>query len=179
MTRTNRDLYLAIVALQEDPEGTARTLESYLLALWSLVRPLRDQAALSVDAFLRILDQALTAPAPPFDESWRGLPDRDVDEPRGFAGWEALVIRQIRDLREMDEAGMSPDRWRYLLQAPRGSFWYHCDPDGYLEAAAAGAFGGWEVEEDGEVTVPTPVFPMHEITWDDFREFLHNGQYHE
>jgi hypothetical protein len=178
MPFTNRDLYLAILALQERARGGGRTLESYLLALWGRVRPLRGQPALSVDTFLRVLEEAVTAPAPPFDDSWRPL-RWPVDQPPTFEGWEAYIIRQIRELRAMDEAGMQPEPWRYLLQAPDGGFWYHFDPGSYIEAGASGTFGGWEVEEDGESRIATPVFPLDEITWYQFTEFLHMGQWHE
>lgn len=176
---TNRHLYLAVVALQARAKRVDRTLEAYLLALWSLARSLRHESAFSVDGFLRLLEDALTAPVPPFRERWRDLPDNlGQYEARGAARWEGTILRQIRDLREMSEAGMSPGAGMYLLTAPRGSPWYHTAVAGYLEAGAAGHFGGAEWEgADGEREVD--VVPLHEITWHDFMEFLLEGQWNE
>ena len=175
---TNRDLYLYGLAFQERADATDRTLEAYLLALWSLVRPLRDEPALSAETFIRLLDEALTAPAPPVPDRWRDLPD-DVGpkEPPGFGVWEGQIIRQIRDLREMDEAGMFTGSNLYLLTAPRGTPWYHPYPSKYVAAGIAYHFGGWVRE--GEDDADADVFPLDEITWHDFTEFLLEARWNE
>jgi hypothetical protein len=177
---TNRDLYLAALAFEERAEGIDRTLETWLLALWGLARPLREQPSIGVDAFLRLLEEALSAPAPAFRDTWRGLPDElGVNEPPGPGKWEATIIRQIRDLREMDEAGMSPGPGMYLLTAPRGSPWYHFDPGSYVVAGIAYHFGGWEREGEGEEVRAEDMRPVDEITWHDFTEFLLEAQWNE
>ncbi len=197
---TSRDLYQAVAALRERHRGAGRSLEAYLLALWSLARPLAHQPSLSFDAFVRILDEAHTAAPPPFDEAWRALPD-EAEELTGFAGWEQVIIRQIRILREMAEAGTLENEHRYFgVSAPRGDPWFNFDPAGYLEGAVVGTFGGWEPEDGGRVVVPgpvavmgddgeihlvdpaeidDPVIALPEITWEAFTDFLQNGQWYE
>lgn len=198
---TGRSLELTIEALRERAEGTGGTLEDYLRAVWTLARPLRDHAALSVDTFLHLLEAALTAPVPPFDDSWRRLPTITGDERPGFAGWESQILRQIRDLREMEEAGAmrDPERW-FGMDAPSGSRWYNYAVPDYLGGAVAGTFGGWQPEDGRRMVVPGPVAvmgqdgqitdvdpsqiepPRHEIpgvTWDLFTSFLRCGQWYE
>lgn len=198
---TNRDLYRAVSALRTR-HGTGRTLETYLLALRDLARPYAGMAAIPFDAFVRLLDEAYTIPAPSFDDAWRALPDELATETAtGFAGWEQLIIQQIRDLREMEEAGtMDDDLAWFGVDAPRGDRWYNFDPGGYLEAAAAGTFGGWRagdagrslvpgpvavLGEDGRITamdpadVPDPVIALPEISWKAFTDFLQSGQWYE
>lgn len=197
---TNRDLYQAVRAIEERHRGAGRTLEAYLLALRDLAHSLADQPSIPFDVFVRLLDDAHTAPVPPFDEAWRAL--ADVREAQGgFAGWDALILRQIVGLREMEEAGTMENEYRYFgVSAPRGGRWYNFDPAGYLEAAVAGTFGGWEPEDDGRIVVPgpvavlgddgqvtavdpseedDPVFPLPAIPWDAFTEFLQSGQWYE
>lgn len=178
MSFTNRDLYLAGLAFEERAEGVDRTLEDYLLALWGLARPLRKQPSIPVDTFLRLLDEALTAPVPPFRDTWRDLPDEvGLNEPPGPGKWEATIIRQIRDMREMDEAGMRPGPGMYLLSAPRGSPYYHSDPASFVAAGIAYHFKGWTPV--GEEARAEDVFPVEEITWHDLTEFLLEGQWNE
>jgi hypothetical protein len=120
----------------------------------------------------------------------------------GFDRWEAFVLRQIVDLREMAEQGMLQDEMRYLgTDSPRGQKWYNFDPCTFLECAMAGSFGGWQAGDDSDrdyvpgpvavlgddrqVTtadphdVPNPVVAMREVSWDDFRSFLGCGQWCE
>ncbi|HYW13569.1 MAG TPA: hypothetical protein VE871_16530 [Longimicrobium sp.] len=197
---TSRDLYLAVSALEERHRDEGRTLEAYLLALWSLARPLCHQPSLSFDVFVRILDEAHTAASPPFDEAWRALTD-GAEEPTDWTIWEQVILHQIRDLREMEEAGTMEDEYRWFgVKAPRGMPWYNLVPAGYLEGAVAGTFGGWEPEDGGRVAVPgpvavmgddgeihmvdpsdddDPVVPLSEVTWEAFTDFLRNGQWYE
>jgi hypothetical protein len=197
---TNRDLYLAVSAMRERHGDGGRTLEAYLLALWSLARLLAHQPSLSFDAFVRVLDEAHTVPSPPFHDAWRALPDTP-EERTDFAVWEQVILQQIRDLREMDEAGTMENEYRWFgVSAPRGARWYNFDPGGYLEGAVAGTFGGWEPEDGGRTVVPGPVavmgddgeihlvdpaeiddsvVPLPEVTWEAFTDFLQNGQWYE
>lgn len=176
---TNRDLYRFAVGFRERAEQTDRSLEDYLLALWSLARPLRHQPAIPVGTFIRMLEDALTAPAPPFRETWRDLPDEvGQNEPPGPGKWEAVMIRQIRDLREMAEAGMSPGPDMFLLTAPRGSPFYHSDPGSFVEAGIGYHFKGWQREDEPEPSA-ADLFPVDEVTWHDFTEILLEGQWNE
>lgn len=196
---TNRDLYLAVRDIQGRHRQSPRTLEAYLLALRALAAPFAAHPAIPLDAFVRILDDAFTAPASPFDERWRALPD--TWEEREFGGWDRFLVHQIRGLREMEEAGTMENELRYFgMAAPRGDYWYNFDPISYLEGAVVGTFGGWEPEEGGRIVVPGPVavlgddgeirtmdpadipnpfFPLPQITWDEFTDFLQNGQWYE
>jgi hypothetical protein len=174
---TNRDLYLAALAFEKRARRTDRSLETFLLALWDLARPLRKQPSIPVETFVRLLDEALTAPAPSFRESWRDLPDEvGQNEPPGPGKWEATMIRQIRDLREMDEAG-TPTGVHGMVAAPRGSPFYNSDPGSFVVAGVAYHFGGWA--RVGEELRAEDVFPVHEITWHDFTEFLLEGQWND
>lgn len=222
--RTNRDLYLAIAGLTEHHGTGARDLEEYLRALWDGARRLRDRSSLSADEFFGLLSAAFTLPAPPFDEAWRSRyaddanplatclaaklgaeqqsPGADEADAAGFDGWEAFVLRQIVDLREMAEQGMLQDKYRYFgIDSPRGQRWYNFDPCAFLECATAGFSGGWEpgddtgreyvpgpvatLGEDGTVTtldprdVPDPVTSIGEVSWEDFESFLGCGQWYE
>jgi hypothetical protein len=200
--RTNRDLYLAVADLMGRHRDTARPLEEYLLALWTAGRVVRDRPALSADEFVGLLSDAFTRPAPVFDEGWRDRYDRDHDELPGFDGWEARLVRQVVDLREMRECGMLADKHRYFgIDAPRGGRWYNFDPCTFLECGMAGTFGGWEPDDDtgreyvpgpvavmgddGQITscdprdVPNPVAAVHEVSWDEFQSFLDDGQRYE
>lgn len=198
---TNRALYLAIADIQGRWKDTGRrTLESYLMALWMLARPLRDHPELSIDEFIHLLTEALTAPAPPFHQAWRTLDDGS-HEGTDYAGWEQLIIRQIRDLRDMEEAGTlnHPERW-FGMDAPRGSRWYNYEVPDYLEGGVAGTYGGWEPEdgrrmmvpgpvavlgEDGKITavdpseIERPVYRVPGVTWERFIDFLQCGQWYE
>ena len=193
--RTNRDLYLALADLVAKTDASDRSLEEYLRALWGLARAYRDRPALTGDELLGLLARAFTGSAPPFDEGWRATYERDFpaafrDFLGAFGAWEARVLRQIVDLREMDERGQLKDDQCYFgIDSPRGSRWYNFDPAAFLECAAAGTFGGWEEGDDtGRAYVPglgaivggqvTPE-PLLAISWDHFIMFLGNGQWYE
>src|SRR4051794_19935012 len=128
--RTNRDLYLALADLSAKTDAGARGLEEYLRALWGLARAYRDRPALCGEELLGLLARAFTEPTPPFDDGWRAAYERDFAPAfaplSGFAAWEARVLRQIVDLREMDERGQLKDDQRYFgINSPRGSRWYN------------------------------------------------------
>lgn len=201
-TPTNRDLYLGIQALMERHDGSRRSLEEFLRALWSIVRiEFRDRPSISVDGLLGVLDRAWTAPAPPFDDAWRALPGELGEAPMDFGTWEGVILRQIRDLREMEEAGLMENEYRYFgMDSPRGGRWYNYDPFSYLEGAVAGTFGGWAPEDGTRMVVPGPVAVIGEdgelttadpseidedieeipaIPWRDFTRFLECGQWYE
>ena len=199
---TNRDLYAAVSELIKRHENTSRSLEAYLSALWSIGRPASGQDALAVESFFQLLATAFEADVPKFDESWRSRDAADIDDLRGFDGWEAAILRQIVDLHEMDEAGTLADETRYFgVNSPRGNRWYNFDPCVYLECATQGAFGGWQPDSDtGRDYVPgsvvafnesgelkarnpreadDPVVALSSISWDAFRDYLWCGQSYE
>ena len=197
---TNRDLYLAVRTLGAGHHGSTRTLEEYLRALWQLARLLRERAALTGEELIRLLGEAWTAPAPPFDERWRTLVAEAGARP-GFGRWEGQILGQIRDQRELEEAGAFDNEYlAFGVDAPGGGRWYNFHPAGYLEAAAQGTFGGWQPGDEGRIQVPGlvavlgadgtvtsvdaseidhPVEPLGEITWERFADFLYWGQSYE
>jgi hypothetical protein len=112
------------------------------------------------------------------------------------------VLRQIVDLHEMKEFGVTDSKLKYFgMDSPRGQRWYNFDPCTFLECATQGTFGGWQsgddtdrdyvpglvavLGEDGPITsrdpreIPDPVTRLDEVTWDDFRTFLGQGQWYE
>jgi hypothetical protein len=200
--QTNRDLYLAIADLIGRQRSCTRSLEEYLAALWNLARVHRERPGLLVDEFFKILCKGFTAPAPPFDEAWRSQYDRDYANLPGFAGWEARILRQLVDLREMAEQGLLDDEQRYFgIDSPREERWYNFDPCTFLECATAGSYGGWQpgddtgrqyvpgpvlaMGEDGQLQerdpadVAAPVIAIHTVSWDNFWSFLGEGQWYE
>jgi hypothetical protein len=183
-------------------DACTRSLEEYLGALWDIARVQKAQPSLSLDEFFQMLSEAFTRPAPPFDEAWRSRYETDQPKLSGFEGWEARVLRQIVDLREMTEQGMLDDDQRYFgINSPRGHRWYNFDPCTFLECATAGSYGGWRPGDDtGRQYVPGPVMVMGDdgklrecdprevgapvaavpaVSWDDFRWFLGEGQWYE
>lgn len=200
--RTNRDLYLAIDQLAKKHAGNTRSLETYLLAVLDLSQPLAKRDSITLEEFRTVLANAFTHESPPFNEAWREQYEQLPHEEDDFAGWRATVIRQIVDLREMEECGTLNNEMRYYgVYAPRGSYWYNFDPNGYLECAMAGTFGGWRPGDDtgrqyvpgpvavlndkGEIEsakpqdLPNPVFEIPEFTWKQFKDFVICGQIYE
>jgi hypothetical protein len=200
--RTNRDLYTAVAELCASQRDSPRDLEEYLRALWALGSALRERPALSLVEFFGFLRAAFTATVPPFDKRWPYLYGNASDSLSGFAAWEAFILRQVVDLREMAESGTLAEELRYFgVNSPRGQRWYNFDPCTFLECATAGSFGGWEegddtdrdyvpgpvlaVGEDGQLResdprdLDRPVAPIDSVSWEDFRFFLGQGQWYE
>lgn len=193
---TNRDLYLGIAGLMETaPE---RDLEEYLRALLPLLRAHREQDGLAGPDFLSLLTEAFTALALPYDSAWET--GYAAAPQGGFAEVEALLIRQIVDLRDLRNAGMldDPQRW-FGTDAPRpGPRWYNFDPKSYLECGAAGSLDGWEPGDptgrdfvpgevttlgpDGELTgvdpraVERPIHCADSLSWEAVGDFFWCGQ---
>jgi len=200
--RTNRDLYLAIDELSRQNKDRGRSLESYLLAMLKRSSAYSDSDALNLDEFYELITAGFLYEPAPFDEVWREQYGQLPHEDNGYPGWLATLIRQIVDLREMEECGTLKNDKRYFgVIAPRNSRWYNFDPAGYLECAMAGSFGGWQSGDNtgrqyvpGKVAVLTPdgsipsvnpeevpnqVFQMPVIEWEQFKDFLFCGQVYE
>jgi hypothetical protein len=202
--KTNRDLYRAIGELVERRKSSDRTLEQYLRALLGLARQYHDDNAdaLSVSDFHRLLSEAFTADPIDFEPRWREeCRSLDTSQP-AFVGCEAALIQQIVDLREMDEAGILSNEYRYFgIDAPRGARWYNFAPTIYLECAAAGSIGGWEpgdptsrdyvpgevavFDDEGNIhsadpqSIERPIVEIPHITWEQVQDFLWCGQSYE
>lgn len=199
---TNRDLYLAIDDLSKQHKNCDRSLESYLLTILKRSEPFSDRDSLTLAELYELIASGFTDDPVSFDDSWRDQYDHLPDEDGGYVGWYATVVRQIVDLREMDECGILKNNMRYFgVSAPRKSYWYNFDPLGYLECAMAGSFGGWEpgddtgreyvpgpvavLADDGSIqsanpeNLPNPIFDMPTVNWEDFKEFVICGQIYE
>jgi hypothetical protein len=200
--QTNRDLYRAIAGLIKEQQSSERSLEEYLRALWTVAQMYRERPSLTVDEFYGLVFAAFTLPVPPFDPAWCSRYTQDFAHLPGFGGWEARLLRQVVDLREMSEQGMLEDKMRYLgIDSPRGQRWYNFDPCTFLECATAGSYGGWQpgnetgreyvlgpvmaLGDDGEFhecdprEVRAPVAIIREVSWANFRDFLGDGEWYE
>ena len=200
--RTNRDLYLAIENLTQEHRLCTRSLEQYLLALLRAAESFADSDSLSLNDFFGIISQAFTSDLKEFDPNWRTQYADLPHELSDFTGWRAVLIRQVVDLREMDENGTFANELRYFgVDSPRKSRWFNFDPVGYIECAMAGSFGGWEpgdetdrqfvpgpvavLADDGSIqdanpeVIPRRQFEMPFVTWEEFKDFIYCGQYYE
>jgi len=197
-THTNRDLYQAVADLTGRFNKTERTLEEWLIALWSLSMAWKGHAGIPARDFLALLDNAFTSNVPAFDPAWISRYSTEAPE-AGFAGWESTILTQIIDLHEMAEGGAEDDDLGHFgARSPRGSYWVNTDPLTFLACAAEGTFRGWTpgngtgreyvpgpvVVLDGKggaVTknpeeISRPVFAIETITWSTFSSFLGWGQ---
>jgi hypothetical protein len=200
--RTNRDLYLAIHDLTKQQKNCTRSLEEFLRAVLNRSAKFSDCESLTLAGLYELLASGFTYEPAPFDQAWRDqyakLP-RDGD---GYAGWRATIIRQIVDLREMDECGTLKNEMRYFgVSTPRHSYWFNFDPFVYLECGLAGSFGGWlpndetgrqyvpgpvaVLADDGSIQtanpedLPIPIFEISTLSWEQFNDFLMSGQHYE
>lgn len=200
---TNRELYLAIADLINDPERAPyRELEEYLRALLRICRAQSAAKGVTAEEFVSLLSEAFASEPLPYEPGWLAVYRADPDELMGFAKFEAVALQQIVDLREMRNAGILEGKWIQLgVKAPRGGSWYNFDPRDYLECAAAGSIGGWEPGDptarmfvpgdvavfgaDGHVTsanpeeLERPVYDLPLLTWEQFADFLICGQIYE
>lgn len=200
--KTNRDLYLAVSELTSNQADSKGSLEEYLRALREISKNYRERTFLIPDEFLDVLSTAFNGPIPLWNKSWSTseLPDSAIR--KGFENWDSTILRQIVDLREMEERGILNNEYRYFgVQAPCGGTWYNFDPWTYLECATAGSFGGWrEGDETGRILVPGEVavidaegkltscdpmeipeklYAVPSVSWDAFDFFLEQGQGYE
>jgi hypothetical protein len=196
---TNRDLYLAILALIRQHNESVRNLEEYLIALRSLSEPYKNNTALPLATFYGLLEHAFTASSGSFNEGWRqaaewGLAQSDYDV------WDRTIVQQIVDLNEMRTAGTIGTAF-FGVQSPRGNHWVNTTLLGFLECATVGSVGGWQpgddggrqlvpgdvayVKADGSIgSAPAeafdhPVQSLHEMSWDLATDFLRAGQHYE
>ncbi|WP_051579624.1 hypothetical protein [Pseudonocardia acaciae] len=191
---TNREVYHAVLRAAD---GTSRTLEEYLLALWVLGRAERDRDSLPPERFAMLLTRAVSAPVPAFDDSWRTAELGLSGSESGFDAWERTILSQIADLRDFAE-GPKQDYLELGVEAPRrpdagtranGPIWYNHSVPGYLECAMAGTLGGWDINDGIRKPVSVPTFhiypepdtigPLPLLTWPDMTDFLICGQEYE
>lgn len=198
---TNRDFYLAILALCESRREDERTLDNYLLALLGLAERYAPQDGVTLDQMHALLTEAFEAAPLAFDPHWRNASEQ-TPRTDAYERWRACAIAQVVDLRDMEACGALANEYRYFgIDAPRGGRWYNFDPCTYLECATVGAFGGWEPEDDsgrrfvpGEVAtiaadgtfgaanpedIERPILSLPYVDWATFVEFLWMGQNYE
>ncbi|MCI0399428.1 MAG: uroporphyrinogen decarboxylase family protein [Chloroflexi bacterium] len=189
MAITNRDVYRRVreFEAQFDPAGLP-TLEEYLRSLWWLVSQAgREQP--TIGQFLGWIEAAFTQEPPPYDPAWvQRQPGRKAEQPEAtYEDWEDAILYQIVDLRQMAEAGILDNEYRYFgVDAPRGARWYNFDPLTYLECGVRGTLGGY-TEDEVMVLIPpaegesadSPVFPIRGFTWKAFIDILMCGQFYE
>jgi hypothetical protein len=174
---TNRDLYLHLLGIGRNARRATWSLSAYLRGLWRVSTELRDRREFSLDDAAAMFSAALAVPPPPFDPAWatadfrlRWAPTRcsrdDGDpaaaEPSRFDHWERILLSQIADLEDF-AANPPGEQARFGVNAPRPRGvgrratpvrWLNFDPATYLECAAAGHLGGWDVADGARVPLP-------------------------
>lgn len=157
--KTNRDLYLHIVRLAKVYSDSDRSLEQYLLVLWAGVSRHSGESWLDVSVFCHLLGEAFEARIPYAEEEEQLVRAASVGAEAGYYTVADTLMKQVADLRAMQQAGTLDDEYRYFgVDAPSGALWYNFDPLTYLECAVSGTFGGWEEGDDsGRVYVPGKV----------------------
>ncbi len=161
-----------------------------------------ESDSLSLASFYDLISDAFTRDIPAFDPSWREQNDSLPNDREDYIGFGATLIRQIVDLREMKEAGILDEEYRYfVVNSPRNARWYNFDPFGYLECGCAGSLDGWEpddesgrqfvpgqvavVGEDGSIEnvnpqdLHRPVVELPVVTWDQIQDFINCGRVYE
>ncbi len=197
----NRTLYIAVTELCRAQKSNSRSLEDYLLTLYALIQPKRNHKAVLIETFFQMLESAFVDVPETFHETWQTTNWVKYDACT-FMAFEQILIRQILDLREMDEVGTLQNELRgFGVDAPRGARWYNFMPVDYLECATDGCFGGWDLEddtgrayvsgkvayikEDGTVGTANPedfensIVEINEISWETFSDFLQCGRLYE
>lgn len=200
--QTNRDLYIAIEKLTQDHKVCERSLEQYLLALLLAAKQYEDLESISLNEFYELISQSFSTVPHGFDDNWRNQYEELPVDDSGFTGFQATLIRQIVDLREMNENHLLNNELRYFgIMSPRNSQWFNFDPAGYLECATAGSFSGWEpgdntgrgfvngpvavfsddlsVQEANTQDLPRPQYEISAVTWEQFKDFVYCGQIYE
>ncbi|HJP80499.1 MAG TPA: hypothetical protein VJ914_39880 [Pseudonocardiaceae bacterium] len=194
LDRTNRGVYQRILDATRD---VSRSLEEYLRALWRLGSGQKASATVPAALFGDLVIQAIRAPAPPFDDTWRST-DFDLGATGSeFDAWERVILSQIADLRDFAE-GPEQQFPELGVDVPRRPAdgnranplrWYNHSVRSYLECAMAGAFGGWDLGDGVRKSLPDPAGQFHPeppeaillppLSWAEMTEFLICGQTYE
>jgi hypothetical protein len=183
---TNRDLYLRLLWLGHHLAAADRALLDYLCALWAVSAPLSVEEELDGDLLMALLTAAATFPPARPDPAWR-VCDLTVTGPyQGFGDFTKVIATQVSDLLAFAE--QPPGRYGSLgVDAPARldggratiDLWCNLDPPGYLEAAGAGAFGGWDAADGrrvGRGVDRDPVRRLGPVGWGDVAAFCEFGQ---
>lgn len=170
--RTNRDFYIAIACLRTVHRGERRNLETYLSALLGVARRYRNETHISLGDFAEMLHDALVVPA--VEAVALGTRTNGANSANGVAAdpyerWEQTILQQIADLGEMRKAGKLNGP-REVTRSTRLEIWRRTNVPEYLECAAAGTFGGWDIGSETDV---------QKVDWPTAQAFLHAGQSYE
>lgn len=177
---TNAELYRAVTELFAKHEHTRRSLEEFLRALRPRLQQHAGEPAIAADAFVALLDDALTFPPPPADEGWREEDlENDDDTPRTAEAVDGLLRSQILDMEDAAAGGLLEDDLRYFgkhVDRPPGARranddgWFNWDPLTFIECGVRGTFG----DDDADRAVP-----LEQLTWEHVGHFLWAGQNYE
>lgn len=145
-----------------------RSLEEYLRALWRLVQTHRNEQV-SWTLIGSILTQAFTTEPLAFDPHWLhyDAPPLQEDVPDPYAYLQQMVLYQIADLHQMQNAGTFSLSRAILyggVDSPTGHRWYNFSTESYFECAFSGA------EEKNQI---------EECSWADLADLLYLGQIYE
>src|SRR4051812_16861904 len=107
---TQHDLYAAVLQLIAQYRDSTRTLEDYLLALWTASLRYRDRASLTPNEFFGVLVDGFSEEPFPFEgelwlENHGDISELDLENAPGYPGWEFRLVRQLIDLLEMEIGG--------------------------------------------------------------------------
>ena len=165
---TNRDVYLLVCRIGDQANESGLSLEAYLRALWGIARVQQDIEP-GIERVTTWLEQALTAAAPPFDDSWRAIQPGKIDEWNNFEDWENIILFQLADLHRMQESGQLENPHRYFgIVSPSGHNWYNFDVQAYLFCSIM--HGGRREFENNVIS---------SFDWQDFAMQLWCGQTYE
>lgn len=171
---TEAGLYGAVLHLRNaSRQPLSRNLEDYLKALWNQGREYRERPFLTYPELVQLITEAFLTPVPPFDEAWRLRYEKERVHQRGYQGWEAVLLRQIVDLHEIEEQGVTGS-WDCIL-SPRGGCWVNTNLFAYLECAEAGCLS--RIGRRGAGT--SSQGNTREVSWEVLRKLLLAGQSYE
>ena len=147
---------------------TAKSLEEYLRALWSLVQQAQTKPV-TYALLGQLLQNAFLTEPLPFYEVWfkyEAPPDLHEDEhSKSFSILQQMICYQIADLHHMAQAGLLENKWRfYGIDSPTGHRWFNFEPASYLKCALQ------SIREDGTST---------DAGWLDLAILLWLGQIYE
>lgn len=163
----------------EDAGDAAPDLETYLRALYGVLRERREAEQVEFDFLAEALTRAFTAESVPFEESWRGIVNPyEEDFPERSSAWTALertLLFQIADLRRLADEGEPPGSSPDRAVSSTGHEWYNGTLGSFLSAASYGVSAkSDEVRTRGGA-------PRRETgaTWLYLEYLLGMGQYYE
>ncbi|MCA9137339.1 MAG: hypothetical protein KDB00_11290 [Planctomycetales bacterium] len=111
---TIRDLYLAIEKLSKTHSGCTRSLGHFLLAFLDSSQRFSDRNDVSLADFYDLVCSSFNRDISAFNPDESDQNDNLPRDRNDYAGFRATLIRQIVDLREMDENGTLENEQRYF-----------------------------------------------------------------